>query len=89
MELVVTYWGSDAGARVFDIIVDGKVIATQRLQRNKPGQFFDVTYPIPIELTKGKEKVTVRFQAHPNALREASLASEWLGRRLSETWALS
>ncbi|MFA0735858.1 MAG: hypothetical protein OGMRLDGQ_002358 [Candidatus Fervidibacter sp.] len=68
MELVVTYWGSDAGARVFDIIVDGKVIATQRLQRNKPGQFFDVTYPIPIELTKGKEKVTVRFQAHPKCI---------------------
>lgn len=66
--LVVTYWGSDAGARVFDIIVDGKVIATQRLQRNKPGQFFDVTYPIPIELTKGKERVTVRFQAHPKCI---------------------
>jgi len=68
MELVVTYWGSDAGARVFDILVDGKVIATQRLQRNKPGQFFDVTYPIPIELTKGKEKVTVKFQAHPKCI---------------------
>ena len=68
MELVVTYWGSDAGARVFDILVDGKVIATQRLQLNKPGQFFDVTYPIPIELTKGKEKVTVRFQAHPKCI---------------------
>jgi len=68
MELVVTYWGSDAGARVFDILVDGKVIATQRLQRNKPGQFFDVTYTIPIELTKGKEKVTIRFQAHPKCI---------------------
>jgi hypothetical protein len=25
--------------------------------------FFDVEYPIPAELVKGKQKVTVRFQA--------------------------
>jgi hypothetical protein len=25
-----------------------------------------VTYPIPRELTRGKEKVTVRLQAHPD-----------------------
>ncbi len=68
MELVVTYWGSDAGARVFDIIVDGKVIATQRLSRDRPNRFFNVVYPIPHELTKGKTKVTVRFQAHPKAI---------------------
>lgn len=68
MALVVTYWGSDTGSRVFDIVVDGKVIATQRLRRDKPERFFDVTYPIPLELTKGKTKVTVRFQAHPDAI---------------------
>ncbi len=66
MALVVTYWGSDAGPRAFDILVDGKVIATQRLNRIKPERFVDVVYPIPPELTKGKTKITVRFQAHPN-----------------------
>ncbi len=65
MELVVTYWGSDAGPRVFDILVDGKIIATQRLNRIKPERFVDIVYPIPPEVTKGKTKVTVRFQAHP------------------------
>ncbi|MCX7969705.1 MAG: glycoside hydrolase family 127 protein, partial [Armatimonadetes bacterium] len=68
MELVVTYWGDDGGIRFFDIVVDDKVIATQRLRRDKPGRFFDVVYPIPPELTKGKTKVTVRFQAHPKAI---------------------
>ncbi len=68
MELVVTYWGSDAGPRVFDILVDGKIIATQRLNRIKPEKFVDIVYPIPPELTKGKTKVTVRFQAHPNSI---------------------
>ncbi|MGQ9462915.1 MAG: hypothetical protein ACUVTP_07610 [Candidatus Fervidibacter sp.] len=38
------------------------------MRREKPGHFIDVTYPIPLELTKGKEKVTVKFQAHPNCI---------------------
>jgi len=63
--LLVTYWGSDVGARVFDILVDGTPVATQKLDRNQPNRFFDQLYPIPPQLTKGKQKVTVRFQAHP------------------------
>jgi hypothetical protein len=66
MELAVTYWGDDAGKRTFDILVDGQKIATETLNRNKPGQFFDKEYSIPQELTRGKQKVTVRFQAQPN-----------------------
>lgn len=66
MELVCTYWGSDAGARTFDIVVDGAVIATQSLDAQNPNVFFDQTYPIPTELTQGKNSVRVRLQAHPN-----------------------
>jgi uncharacterized protein len=66
-ELLCTYWGSDVGQRNFDILVDGTKIVTQKLENNQPGQFFDVGYAIPKELTRGKEKVTVRFQAHPNS----------------------
>jgi hypothetical protein len=32
----------------------------------KPNEFFDVTYRIPKELTRGKQFVTVRFQAPPD-----------------------
>ena len=63
-ELRATYWGSDGGPRVFDILVDDAKLATQRLRNNHPDKFFDETYPIPEEMTKGKEKVTVKFQAH-------------------------
>ena len=63
--LVCTYWGSETGPRAFDILVDGARVATQSLQNDRPGQFFEVTYPIPEELTRGKEKITVRFQARP------------------------
>jgi hypothetical protein len=65
-ELLSTYWGSETGQRTFDILVDGSKIAEQTLLNDRPGQFFDVVYPIPIELTSGKQQVTVRFQAHPN-----------------------
>ncbi len=65
VSLVCTYWGGETGARTFDVLVGSVKIATQSLQNNKPGEFFDVTYAIPDELTRGKTKITVRFQPHP------------------------
>ena len=65
---MVTYWGGDTGNRVFDILIDGQKLATQKLHAPKPGKFTDVTYPVPIELTKGKQKVTVKFQGHPGSM---------------------
>ncbi len=64
-ELVCTWWGDEGGARNFDILVDGVKIASQKLLRNQPGKFWDATYPIPAELTKGKSKITVKWQAQP------------------------
>jgi len=67
-DLFCTYWGSDAGHRSFEILVDGQRIAEERLSANRPGEFFDVVYPIPEELAKGKEHVTIRFQAGPGQI---------------------
>lgn len=67
-ELVATFWGDDAGAREFDILVEGKVVATQKLNNNRPGEFFDVAYPLPDELRNGRQSISVRFAAHPGNL---------------------
>jgi hypothetical protein len=67
MVLMCTYWGSDVG-RTFDILVDGTKIATQVVNVNRPGDFFDVAYKIPPELTRGKTKVTVKFQSYPDGI---------------------
>jgi len=67
-DLVCTYWGSEEGNRAFDILMDGRVIASQTLHLDKPGQFFYRAYPIPAELVKGKQDMTVRFQARPGAM---------------------
>jgi hypothetical protein len=65
LALVCTYWGPDAGARTFDVVVEGRVIATQSLRGDHPGAFFDVRHDLPADLTRGRTKVTVKFQAHP------------------------
>lgn len=66
--LHITYWGSDGGGRLFDILVDGEPIATQRLDAPKPNDWYEVTYPIPPELSRGKKSVKVRFQGHPGQM---------------------
>jgi DUF1680 family protein len=67
-QLLCTYWGSDTGGRDFDIMVDGKVIANQVLRENKPGEFIEANYEIPRELTAGKTRVEVKFQAKPGSM---------------------
>jgi DUF1680 family protein len=61
--LQATYWG-DERPRDFDILIDNVKLATQHLDKIKPGEFFDVDYPIPEPLTKGKSSVKVRFIPH-------------------------
>jgi len=61
--LLCTYIGDDTN-RAFDFLIDDRHIATQELKGGITGKFFDVEYPIPVEYTKGKTKVTVRVNAH-------------------------
>jgi hypothetical protein len=67
LKLIVTYHGEERGTRTFEILVDDTRVGEQRIERHRPGSptksFFDVEYAIPAELMKGKQKVTVRFQA--------------------------
>jgi DUF1680 family protein len=62
-ELQLTYWGMDNRGRVFEILVDGKQIATEDLNKYKKSEFYDIRYPIPVSLTNGKEKVTISLKA--------------------------
>jgi len=59
--LVLTYWGEDRG-RQFDIIIDGKKLATEHLTASHPGVYFDQVYPLPEALTKGRQKVTLKIE---------------------------
>jgi len=77
--LQTTYWGSEFN-RSFTIEVDGTVIAHERLSGRQPGAWVDVDYPVPHELTKGKTKVTIKFNP-----QEGKTAGPVFGVRLFTT----
>jgi uncharacterized protein len=62
--LQATYWG-DERRREFDIEIDGQKLARQALAEDQPGRFFDVEYPIPEAMIRGKSTVRVRFVPLP------------------------
>ena len=68
LEMICTYWGSDNGNRNFDILIDNVKIASQKLESDKPNEFFDVTYSIPEKLLEDKKQITVKFQAQPGSM---------------------
>jgi hypothetical protein len=63
--LLCTYIGDDKD-RLFDLQVNGILIATVDWKGSTVGRFFDVEYPIPAELIKGKENVEVKVLANHN-----------------------
>lgn len=68
--VVATYWGGDVN-REFDVLANDHLLATQRLQNNQPGVFFDVSREISADLLRGQtdnfgqplDHVTVRFKS--------------------------
>jgi hypothetical protein len=65
MSLVFTYRGAEGRTRRFDVLVDGEKVATKTVEYH-PTELLDAEYPIPEALTRGKERVTVRFQTAPD-----------------------
>ncbi len=68
LQLVCTYWGSDYGGREFEILIDDVKIASQKLESEKPNQFFDVYYDIPEKLLQDKKSITIKFKAMPGKI---------------------
>ncbi len=63
MALVVTYNSDEWQERTFEILVDGTRVGEQTVERRGALRFFDAEYAVLAELVKGKQKVTVKFQA--------------------------
>jgi hypothetical protein len=64
--LVCAYRGSEGRRRSFDVVVDGQKVASESLEYH-PTEQLDREYPLPLDITRGKERVTVRFQAQPQS----------------------
>jgi DUF1680 family protein len=68
--LACGYRGSEGRRRSFDVIVDGRTVATESLEYH-PTEQIDREYVMPETFTQGKDRITVRFQAHPDAIAGA------------------
>ena len=63
MDFITKQWGSDGGNRRYNIYCDGTVFSYDELNGSWPNEYYYMRHPIPFELTKGKEKVTIKMQA--------------------------
>ncbi len=63
LSLMLTYIGDDKN-RIFDILVDGAKLTTVNWNGGQTGKFYDVEYPLPAELVKGKSTVTIKIDAN-------------------------
>ena len=62
MNLLCKYWGGIVYWHMFDILIDNVLVAQENVH-NWGDQFVERNYKIPLELTKGKSKVTVTLKA--------------------------
>jgi hypothetical protein len=61
--LIVTYSTGEARASSFTVAVDGTVVRRETVVPAAPARLYDVEYPLPTDLVRGKSHVTVRFEA--------------------------
>jgi hypothetical protein len=74
-ELSVAFGGGGRGGSALDVFVDNTNLGTERPGGFGRGQGANAkTYPLSAELLKGKQKITVKFQA-PADMRGASVSS--------------
>jgi len=64
MALVVEYWGGFPGSRTFDILLDGRILATENTSNKADGEFIFGQYDIPDEWTVDKTSVTLALKPH-------------------------
>jgi hypothetical protein len=64
-ELEVTFGGGGRGAPRMDVYVDGDKLATEELAGRRGPR--EKIYGLSAEQLKGKSKITVKFQAPPDA----------------------
>ncbi len=82
MTLMCTYRGSGGLLHSFDILVDGERVAIETLEYH-PSEFLDREYDLPVSLTRGKTRVTVRFEAREGGVA-GSLFDARMVRRLGD-----
>ena len=61
--LVATYNSDQRRPRSFDVIVAGQTVGSETQPQSSVSRFYEKEYAIPAELIRGRDALTVRFQA--------------------------
>ena len=62
----MTYWGGETRRHIFDVTAESETIATQSLFDDRPGELYEVQYPLPERLTRGRDRVRIGFRTGPS-----------------------
>jgi len=62
-DLILKLWGSDAGNRRYDIIVNGSKVCYEEEEGFAPNQYYYMHYQIPFEISEGHNQLNVKFQS--------------------------
>lgn len=63
IDFVTRQWGGDSGNRHYDIYCNGTKFSYDDVNNFAPGEYYLMRHPIPFELTRGKDKVTIKMQS--------------------------
>jgi uncharacterized protein len=86
LSLMIRYWGAEWGNRKFAIYIDDHMLVEEdNTGRWNQSGFFDVTYPIPDEILRGKKNIRVKFKALPQNTAGAVYYIRLLDKEKSET----
>jgi DUF1680 family protein len=66
LALIIGFYSDDRrhSPGEFSILIDDQLLTDHRQARSEPPRFYDVRFPVPEALVRGKDKVTLRFQAN-------------------------
>lgn len=63
IDFITRQWGGDGGNRRYDIYCDNVKFSYDEVDYFAPGEYYYMRHAIPYELTKGKQKVTIKMQS--------------------------
>lgn len=61
LQLLMTYWGGDSGRSTFEVVVDDEYVFPICVT-GEANQFVEMKHLLPVEYTKGKDKIRVKFK---------------------------
>ena len=63
VDFITRQWGGDGGNRRYNIYCNGTLFSYDELNFFAPSEYYLMRHPIPFDLTKGKQKVTIKMQS--------------------------